>query len=184
MFKSIRYKGMPLLLLSLLSVSLACSALAASRITVQVPVDPITGHTVEQNNIANRLRQDTKPGAILHLYVISPESGQALIYSTVKGKVTSSGKRLTPRSTVEKYVTGSGKNETTVYEGQRVVIQGGEYITTEILQDDGTYGNSVPYFYWFDANGRYHQHFFTEGQVLHISAQPLAQTSVVLNVSQ
>jgi hypothetical protein len=102
----------------------------------------------------------------------------------VKGKVTSSGKRLTPRSTVEKYVTGSGKNETTVYEGQRVVIQGGEYITTEILQDDGTYGNSVPYFYWFDANGRYHQHFFTEGQVLHISAQPLAQTSVVLNVSQ
>ncbi len=160
------------------------AALAVEHITVRVPVDPITGKTIEQSNIANRLGQDTKPGAILHLYVISPESGQALIYSTVRGKVTSSGKRLTPRSTIEKYETGSGKDKKTVYEGQRVIIQSGQYLTTEILQDDGTYGNSVPYFYWFDANGRYHQHFFTEGQVIQISEQPLSETSVVLNVSQ
>lgn len=171
-------------LLGLFLLLVPAAAIAVERITVKVPVDAVTGRTVEQSNIANRLGQDNKPGAILHLYVLSPESGQAIIYSTVRGKVTSSGKRLTPRSTIEKYVTGSGDSKTTVYEGQRVIIQDAQHVTTEIVQDDGTYGNSVPYFYWFDANNRYHQHFFTEGQVLRISAQPLTQTSVVLNVSQ
>src|SRR3989344_3178655 len=53
------------------------------------------GMTAEQRNIDQRIRLE-KPGAIKHLYVISPYSGQVLIYSTVKGKVTSSGKRLSP----------------------------------------------------------------------------------------
>ncbi|MDX1988359.1 MAG: hypothetical protein SFV17_16860 [Candidatus Obscuribacter sp.] len=170
-----------LLLVALLSCGISFAALAVSRVSVRVPVDPTTGRTTEQSNIVNRLTEDNRTGQIAHFYVLSPESGQALIYSTVKGKVTSSGKRLTPRTTIEKYDCGK---DCVHYEGQRVVIGGAEYITTEILQDDGTYGNSVPYLYWFDAHGRYHQHFFTEGQVIHISAQPMAQTSVVLNLSR
>ena len=54
------------------------------------------GFTLEQNQIDARYQNDNKPGSIKHLYVISAYSGQTIIYSTVKGKVTSSSKRLTP----------------------------------------------------------------------------------------
>jgi hypothetical protein len=54
------------------------------------------GHTIEQRNIMERLKTDNTPGAIKHLYVISAFSGQVLLYSPVRGKVTSSGKRLSP----------------------------------------------------------------------------------------
>ena len=52
------------------------------------------GNTNEQRNVLKRLEMDNQPGSIKHLYVISAMSGQTIIYSTVKGKVTSSGKRL------------------------------------------------------------------------------------------
>jgi hypothetical protein len=54
------------------------------------------GLTVEQRNIRDRLKIDNLPGSIKHLYVISAYSGQVLLYSTVRGKITSGGKRLTP----------------------------------------------------------------------------------------
>src|SRR5256885_1001889 len=74
------------------------SASGVSKATVHVDVDPTTGMTTEQSNIRNRLVEDNKPGSVKHLYIISPDSGQVLIYSTVRGKVTSSGKRLSPRT--------------------------------------------------------------------------------------
>lgn len=110
--------------------------------------------------------------------MIAPKSGRVVLYSTVQGKVTSGGKRLTPRTTIDKYDCGK---DCTHYEGQRIILDGLEYITTDLMQDDGTYGSSAPYFYWFDANGRYHQHFFTEGQIILISEQPLAGRQVIFN---
>jgi|AGTN01.2.fsa_nt_gi hypothetical protein len=151
-----------------------------NRATQKVQVDPTTGLTREQGNVKNRLLDDNKPGAVKHLYVISPKSGVVLLYSTVRGKVTSGGKRLTPLSTIEKYKCGS-ENKDTCYEGQRVIIGGAEHLTTEITQDDGTYGSSAPYLYWYDSQGRYHQHFFTEGQVIHISDQPVAYRTIIIN---
>jgi len=146
------------------------SASGVTKATVTVPVDPQTGMTIEQQNIAGRLQMDNKPGSVKHLYVISPESGQVLIYSTVKGKVTSSGKRLSPKT-----VNGSQY-------GFQVQIGGQNYYTSEVLEDDGTYGSSVEYIYWWDTQGRYHQHFFTGGQILHISDYPIAVKSVILNL--
>lgn len=132
------------------------------------------GLTVEQRNIRDRLVMDNKPGAIKHLYVISAYSGQVLIYSTVKGKVTSSGKRLTPTS----IVTGGGGDFR--QRGFATPWTGAE--TAEVLQDDGTYGSSIEYVYWWDAKGVYHQHYIQGGQILHVSDQPLAVKSVVLNM--
>lgn len=134
-----------------------------------VQVDPTDGATVEQRNIQKRLEEDNRPGAIKHLYVVSAYSGQVIFYSTVAGKVTSSGKRLQP---YEKLGT----------------VAGGEYGAVnpylyENLQDDGTYGNSVDYLYWWDAQGRYHQHYVSGGQIIHISDQPLAVKSVTINFS-
>ena len=145
---------------------------------VEVRPNPATGRTTEQENIAGRYKQDNKPGSVKHFYVLSPKTGAVILYSTVEGKVTSGGKRLTPRSSIEKYDCGK---DCTHYEGMRVLIGGEVQITTEMMQDDGTFGSSVPYFYWFDSNGRYHQHFFTEGQVIAVLDQPLVGKRVIIN---
>ena len=56
--------------------------------------------------------------------------------------------------------------------------------TTEVLQDDGSYGSSCEYIYWFDSKGNYHSHFFTGGQIIHVSDQPLAVKNVTINMEQ
>ncbi|CAN5270042.1 hypothetical protein BH11CYA1_BH11CYA1_33240 [soil metagenome] len=145
---------------------------------VEVRPNPATGRTFEQDNIAERYNRDNKPGSVKHFYVLSPKTGSVILYSTVQGKITSGGKRLTARSSIEKYSCGK---DCTHYEGMRILIGGEVQITTEMMQDDGTFGSSVPYFYWFDTNGNYHQHFFTEGQVIAILDQPLVGKRVVIN---
>lgn len=135
----------------------------------KVPLNP-SGKTVEQQNIADRIAMDNKPGSIKHLYVISAYSGQVLIYSTVKGKVTSSGKRLTPSS--------ASNSEGSFY----MEIDGRRYYTNELLGEDGTFGHSVEYLYWWDSKGVYHQHYIQGGQILHVSDQPLSVKGVVINM--
>lgn len=148
------------------------SASGATKVTVAVPKDA-SGMTIEQKNVADRLLLDNKPGSIKHLYILSAYSGQALIYSTVKGKVTSSGKRLTPTSIV---VDGSGQYRLV---GFPTI---GDRETSEVLQDDGTYGSSIEYLYWWDVQGRYHQHYVSGGQIVHISDQPIPVKSVTINM--
>lgn len=142
------------------------------KVTTKVTTQP-NGHTIEQDNIINRLQIDNKPGSIKHLYVISPYSGQVILYSTVKGKVTSSGKRLTPRTV---------HGVTQPYTDNLVKIDGSRYATDEVIEDDGTYGNSVEYIYWWDAKGIYHQHFFTGGQIIHISDKPMNVGRIIINM--
>jgi hypothetical protein len=151
----------------------AQSASGVNKANVAVAVGP-DGLTVEQRNVRDRVSLDNKPGSIKHLYVISAYSGQVLVYSTVRGKVTSSGKRLTPRE-----VTQSG--DCISCNGFSVQIGDHFYYTKEVLEDDGTYGDSVPYIFWFDSKGVYHQHYVEGGQIVHVSDQPLAVKSVVMN---
>lgn len=149
------------------------SGVSKATATVKTGSDGLTN---EQRNVKDRLEMESRPGSIKHLYIISPYSGQTILYSTVKGKVTSSGKRLNP-SSIE-YVYGNGSS---VHNGWTVDYGGHQVGTKEPLQDDGTYGSSEPYIYWFDAKGAYHQHFFTGGQIIHISDQPQAVKSVIIN---
>ena len=132
-----------------------------------------SGYTVEQENIIDRLTMDNKVGSIKHLYIISAYSGQVLIYSTVKGKVTSSGKRLTPLSVG---TTGSSNL------GIPININGKLKYTQEVIQDDGTYGHSIQYLYWWDSKGIYHQHYVSGGQIIHISDQPLVVPEIIINM--
>src|SRR6478609_2487734 len=143
------------------SVPVSTSGVRKATVKVQTQAD---GRTVEQENIANRLLADNTPGSIKHLYVISAYSGQVIIYSTVKGKVTSGSKRLSPSSV---------GNST-----------GGQFCTSEVLGDDGAYGSSGDYIFWFDAekNG-YHQLYMSGGQIVHISSEPLVVKSVIINIS-
>lgn len=179
--------GTPLLLLAA-ALSIACdqppttpvvqSTSGLQQATVAVPTGP-DGLSVEQRNVRDRLVQDNKPGSIKHLYVISAYSGQVLLYSTVKGKVTSSSKRLAPSS-----VDSSWTDQVTAPNGFITTIGGRQYVTKQVLGDDGTYGDSIPYVYWFDARGVYHQHYIEGGQILHVSSEPIAVKNIVLNLEQ
>ena len=66
-----------------------------TKATVKIKTDE-NGFTVEQKNIGRRLKIDNESGSIKHLYIVSSYTGDVILYSTVKGKVTSSGKRLNP----------------------------------------------------------------------------------------
>jgi hypothetical protein len=158
------------------STETARSSSGLGKASVKVPVGS-DGLTAEQRNIRDRLAEDNKPGSIKHLYVISAYSGQVLIYSTVRGKVTSGGKRLTPTS----IYGGTSNNNYTTF---GVDIDGKGFATTEVLQDDGTYGSSGDYLYWWDTKGVYHQHYVAGGQIVHVSNQPLAVKSVVINMEE
>lgn len=152
------------------------SASGVSKATVEVKTDA-NGNTIEQINVAERYKRDNQFGAIKHLYILSAYSGQVLIYSTVKGKVTSSGKRLSPTSV--EGMAGYGVNN---IQTNYVNIAGKTFVTNEVIQDDGTYGSSIEYLFWFDSKGVYHQQYVTGGMILHVSDQPLSGVkSVVIN---
>lgn len=161
-----------------------CDELVQSQVTSDSGVDKKTvtvatdseGWSIEQRNVADRLKIDNLPGSIKHLYIISPYSGQVIMYSTVKGKVTSGGKRLTPTA------VSVGFNELGYPRGGFDALGGNT--TTEVLQDDGTYGSSTEYIFWWDTKGQYHQHFFTGGQIIHVSEQPIPVKSVIINISE
>ena len=166
-----------LLILSIISLS-SCddnnktvSSSGATLQEVKITTDN-DGWTIEQKNIARRLQIDNTPGSIKHLYIISPYSGQTILYSTVKGKVTSSGKRLKP--------TTVSDNNTRRLPG--IYIDKHILKTNEVLQDDGSYGSSCEYIFWFDQKDSYHQHFFTGGQIIHVSDQPMPIKNITINL--
>ena len=109
--------------------SVSSSGVKKASVTIQTDMD---GNSIEQKNIIGRLIEDNKPGSIKHLYVISPMSGQVILYSTVKGKVTSGGKRLTPTALAHTPEPGTGQG------AMNVTINGRTYSTPEVIQDDGT----------------------------------------------
>lgn len=147
----------------------AKSAVKKATANVKVGAD---GFTAEQKNVKARLEEENRPGAIKHLYVISAYSGQVIIYSTVRGKVTSSGKRLTPKMISREGFTF------------RVDINGKNRRTEEVLNDDGTYGSSGQYLYWWDTKGVYHQHYIAGGQIVHVSNKPVAVKSIIINMAR
>jgi hypothetical protein len=137
------------------------------KATVKIKTD-INGQTIEQKNIIERLERDNDLGSLKHLYVISSFSGDVMEYSTVKGKVTSGGKRLSPKT-----VNSEAGTRVVVATYNTVKINGNDYLTDETLDDGGAYGESMNYVYWFDAQDNYHQYFPSGGTYLHISDKPL-----------
>jgi len=102
------------------------------------------GLTVEQSQIEKRLKVTTDPTKVLWIHLIALD-GKIVRRMPVVSKVTSSGKRLEPK-------TADGGSGTYV-----LPRAGNGYRTTELIQPDGTYGDSDSYIYWFDPQDRYHQ---------------------------
>ena len=112
-----------------------------------VPVAKVTtiAHSVEQDNIQERLKIVNAPSTTMWFYGLS-ETGTVIFKSAVKGKVTSSGKRLEP---IEAHPSDCG-----AYGNDG---RGGTSCSSELLQADGTFGHSDEYVYWFDYEGNYFQ---------------------------
>lgn len=137
------------------------------------------GLTVEQRNITERLHRDNLPGSVKHLYMISATTGQVIFYSTVRGKVTSGAKRLSP-SSVQTIGISTG-----ISGGFDMRIGNSIQTTAEVLGDDGAYGSSGDYLYWFDAANRYHQQYTQSCScIIHVSDQPIPIKSTVLRFEQ
>jgi len=149
------------------------SASGAQAVSVTVPVDS-NGQTAEQKNVSGRIELE-KPGAVKHVYIISATTGDCILYSTAKGKVTSGGKKLMP---------GDARPQNENLGGLMYLPNG--WITNQRPNEDGTYGDSSEmaqaYLYWFDVRGNYHQHYLLGGQIIHVSDVPMSWPKIILNL--
>ncbi|UQN10414.1 hypothetical protein [Deinococcus sp. QL22] len=116
----------------------------------------------EIENIKKRLELTSKPGALGYIVLLN-QSGQPVAYHAVKGKVTSSGKRLT--RTDERWSTSSSI-------GYRPAAS-----------DEGTFGSSDPYIYFWDVSGRYVQwsgQYLYSDQPIRLRVEPLVISAPVV----
>jgi hypothetical protein len=86
----------------------------------------------EIENIRNRIELTSKPGSIGYIVLLN-QMGQPIAYETVRGKITSGGKRLTRPFD---YANGT---------------------TFPAPSDEGTWGSSDPYIYYWTTSGAYRQ---------------------------
>ncbi len=93
----------------------------------------------EINNISNRLRLTSDPGLVGYVLLLN-DAGQPILYMSVKGKITSSGKRLTTPYACQ----SQGENG----------LQCGNGMAPS---DEGTYGTSDAYIYFWSVTGQYYQ---------------------------
>lgn len=116
----------------------------------------------EIENIKNRVELTSKPG-LLGYVVLFNESGQPIMYEGVRGKITSGSKRLTAADRTQQISTG-GQNG-----GQHSVVR-------QSPSDEGTYGSSNPYIFYWNTDGVYRQwsgHYLYSTQPMRLTIQPL-----------
>jgi hypothetical protein len=147
---------------------LATCALSASA------AGPTPGGTPAQQRIMKRSAEEAKTDVTRHLYVISPASGEVLMHSSVMGLVGSSSERLRP-SRVETFQDSGGFS---------VPIGADKFHVSEVMNENGTYGTTMPFIYWWDTRGVYHQHFLTEGQIIHVCAEPLSAKPALIDLDK
>lgn len=121
------------------------------------------GNNAEQQNIKKRLKLTTQPGLIGYVVLLN-EMGTPVLYTTVKGKITSGSKRLTQPQMFKRGVGGGGYSADFVVDGP---------------SDEGTWGRSSPYIYFWDTNDRYFQwsgEYLYSDQPIRLNEEPLVIT--------
>lgn len=94
----------------------------------------------EIENIRRRLELTSNPGQIGFVLLLN-EMGKPVMYTSVKGKITSGGKRLTSPQ-------------------QTQAADCGEFNCDQLIEapsDEGTYGSSNPYIFFWTTNDQYIQ---------------------------
>lgn len=108
----------------------------------------------EQDNISARLAITTNPNTLGYIALLN-QNGGVVLYTAVRGKVTSSGKRLTDPVDINGHPRPS---------------------------DEGTWGSSDSYIYFFTPQGQYMQ--WTGPYVYSNSPIRLANEPLILSVGQ
>lgn len=97
----------------------------------------VFAENAEIDNIKKRLELTSSPSQLGYIVLLN-QAGQPIMYTNVKGKVTSGSKRLT--------------------EPDRCSSNGqGGCVSRPAASDEGTYGSSDPYIYFWTQNGQYVQ---------------------------
>jgi hypothetical protein len=94
----------------------------------------------EIDNIKARLELTSNPG-LMGFILLMNEAGQPIMYTGVKGKISSSGKRLT--APVKEWRIDRGE-----WNGSQL---------GPAPSDEGTWGSSDSYIYFWTTNGQYMQ---------------------------
>jgi hypothetical protein len=68
--------------------------------------------------------------------------------------------------------------------GFSVSIAADKFHVAEVMNDNGTYGTSMPFIYWWDTRGVYHQHYLTEGQIIHVCAEQLSAKPALIELDK
>ena len=97
----------------------------------------------EIENIKKRLQLTSDPALMGHI-VLFNDMGQPILYTTVKGKVTSGSKRLTAPFQ-ETRMSRAG------------VAEASSSDFTDAPSDEGTWGSSNPYIFFWTTSGQYIQ---------------------------
>lgn len=97
----------------------------------------------EIDNIKKRLQLTSNPG-LTGFVLLMNEAGQPIMYTGIKGKITSSGKRLTSPWAKHEINYDCGSSAYCDYVG-------------EAPSDEGTWGSSSPYIYFWTTTGQYIQ---------------------------
>lgn len=97
----------------------------------------------EIENIKARVELTSKPGALGFITLLNA-AGQPILYEGVRGKVTSGSKRLT-KPTVVKSSSIGGNNG------------GYAYVLDQTPSDEGTWGSSSDYIFYWNTKGEYRQ---------------------------
>lgn len=115
----------------------------------------------EIDNIKKRLELTSNPGALGYVVLLN-EMGQPIVYTSVVGKVTSSSKRLT--------------SPWQVYDMCRNGVSIDCLTVTDAPSDEGTWGSSSPYVYFWSQTGQYYQwsgQYLYSDKPLRLSVKPL-----------
>lgn len=94
----------------------------------------------EIDNIQRRLKLTSNPGQIGFVLLLN-QAGQPIMYTSVRGKITSGGKRLTKPENTYRVDCGQYCNET----------------LGPAPSDEGTYGTAGEYVYFWNTDGQYVQ---------------------------
>jgi hypothetical protein len=119
----------------------------------------------EIDNIKKRLELTSKPGLLGYVTIIN-RVGQAMLFSPVKGKITSGSKRLTQPDRA--------------WKGDRGEWNG--HFIRKAPSDEGTWGSSNPYVYFWTPGGQYFQtsmDYIYSDKPYRLTEKPLIDLSAV-----
>lgn len=165
--KAMKNGLMVMMLLVILLLTSCVQTTETSNAGIQQKIPDKLASSVEQENINSRLQIVNSPTTTMWFYGLA-DTGQVIFKSTVKGKVTSSHKRLEPvqgTDTTNSYGHSQGS--------------GGEW-SSEIIQADGTFGQSDEYVFWFDYENNYYQ---WNGKYI-LTTKPLVVPPVMIDFQQ